>query len=127
MIFKLTNGAVQFSNSLTFAGHSFYNRRGPTVPARSQGLQRSDLALDAFRPIVIALVNDEDVGNFHDACLYRLHIISHAGNKDYHCDVSQTDDIYFSLPHPDGLNHDYIAPRSIKNRRYIRSRAGQAA
>ena len=42
-----------------------------------------DFGVRRFRPLQIALVHDEDVGDLHDARLHRLDVVASAGREDY--------------------------------------------
>ena len=106
----MSNGRSQLGNAGPFAGNSFHDGRAPVIGPHCQRLHGANLTFHPLRPFAIALVNDENVSNLHNAGLDGLYIVAHAGNKHHHCDVRQPHDINLVLTETHGLNHDQIAP-----------------
>ena len=109
------------------AGHCLHDRGRPVVAAHGQRLHGPNLALHTFGAVAVRLVDDEDVGDLHDAGLDRLHVVAHAGNKNDHRYVGQRDDVHFVLAHADGLDQHHVASAGVEHRRDVRRGAGQSA
>src|ERR1700692_3344806 len=105
----------QFLGSHAVAGDGLYDWRSPAVAAGCQRLHGPNLALDALSAFAVALVDDEDVGDFHDSRLYRLHIIAHARHENHDRDIGQPHNIDFVLPYANSFDDHKIAARSIKH------------
>jgi hypothetical protein len=95
------------------------------VRARGQRLHASNLALDPIGALAIAFIDHEDIGDFHDPGLDRLHIIAHAGHKNYDGDIRQPYNVDFVLPDANRFDHDQVAARGIEHRGSIRGGARQ--
>ena len=80
-------------------------RHGFSVPKRQHAF---DLALRLLRAGPVGLVDDEDIGDLHDAGFDGLNIVAHAGDQHDHRDVGERRDIDFILPHADRLDDDEV-------------------
>jgi hypothetical protein len=77
--------------------------------------QREDRALHLFDSGPVALIDDKDVPDFHDAGLEGLNVITHPGNQHDNGDIGELDDIDFVLPDSDGLDENGVSSRRVKN------------
>src|ERR1019366_6260952 len=75
----------------------------------------------------VRFVDHENVGDLHDSGLNGLHIVAHAGNEHDHGNVGQRHDVHFILAHPDGFNHDEVAPAGVEHGGDIGGGAGKSA
>ena len=71
-------------------------------------LQSANFAFHALGAFAVTFVDHEDVRDFHDAGLDRLHIVTHAGNEDHNRDVCEANDIDFILADAYGFNQDHV-------------------
>ena len=90
-------------------------------------MQRAHFSLYPLGAVAVALVDDENVGNLHDASLNRLHIIAHTRDQDDDCNIGKTHDINLVLPNTDRLNHDQVTASSVEYCCHIRGRARKPA
>ena len=85
------------------------NRRPPFAGAvmlqREVRLDRRHEPVGAF---AVRLVDDEDVGDFHDAGLERLHFVAGARHERHDRHVGGADDVHFVLADADGLDDDDV-------------------
>src|SRR5207245_2109340 len=72
-----------------------------------------NLSLDALGAFMIALVDDEYVGNFHDTGFDRLHIIAHARHENHNRDIRQAYEINFILTYADRFHQDHVTARGV--------------
>src|ERR1019366_9185973 len=117
----------QFGSAGTSAGHGLHDGRRPTVFAHGQRLHGANLALHSLGAIAVRLVDDENVGDLHDAGLDGLHNVAHAGHQHDDGHIRQAHDVHLVLADADGLDHDNIAAAGVAHRRDIGSGAGQPA
>ncbi len=83
------------------------DRRPPSAAGvRVQRQQRLDGRHGAIGALTVGLVDDEDVGDFHDAGLERLHLVAGTRHERHDRDVGGPDDVDFILAHADGLDED---------------------
>ena len=75
--------------------------------------------------VAIGLVDDEDVGDLHDAGLERLHFVAGARHEDHERHVGRADDVDFVLADADRLDDDerLARPRRAPARRRVVARA----
>src|ERR1019366_2042514 len=86
-----------------------------------------DLPLHPLGTVAVRLVDDENVGDLHDARLDRLHIVAHARYEHHDGDVGKLHDIDFILSDPDGFHHHKIAATGIENGSNVGGGARQSA
>ena len=87
-------------------------------------------SIDATVPIgalAIGLVDDEDVGDLHDAGLERLHLVAGARHERDDRDVGGADDVDFVLADADGLDEDDVLAGGVEDQRDFAGGARQAA
>src|SRR5690242_2880813 len=96
-------GLHQVADACAIGRDRLDDRRSPIVAPDSERLHGSNLAFYAIGSFAIAFVNDEDVGNLHDAGLDRLHIVSHSGNEDYDGDICEANYVDLVLANADCL------------------------
>ena len=91
---------------------------------RQHGLDRGAHPVGA---LPIRLVDDEDIGNLHDAGLERLHLV--AGARHQHDDrhIGRPDDVDLVLPDAHRLDDDEIATGRVEDDRDLARRTRQAA
>ena len=117
----------QFGDAGSVAGDRLHDGRRPAVLACGQGLQCADFTLDALGALAVALVDDEDVGDFHNAGFDGLDIVAHAGYEDHHSDVGQANDVDFILADSDRFDQDEVASGGIQKRGDVGGGAGQSS
>src|SRR5206468_4911299 len=78
-----------------------------------------------FGPFAVTLVDDEDVGDFHDAGFNGLDIVAHAGDEDHDGDVGQANDVDFILADADGFDQDEVASGGVQKCGDVGGGAGQ--
>ncbi len=61
----------------------------------------------------IRFVDDEDVGDLHNAGLDRLHVVAHAGHQHHHRHLRQRRDLDFVLSHAHGFDDHEVAAGGI--------------
>ena len=82
---------------------------------------------EPVRALAVRLVDDEDVGNLHDAGLERLDIVARAGHERHDRDVGRADDVDFVLTDADRFDEHDVFAGGVEHQRRIAGRAGQAA
>src|SRR5262245_55571369 len=91
------------------------DRRPPLAGSvRMQREVRLDRADQAIRTLAIRLVDHEDVGDFHDPGLERLHFVAGAGHERDDRDVRRANDIHFVLPDTDRFDDDEILASRVE-------------
>ena len=88
---------------------------------------RGDRLHQPIRAFAIGLVDDEDVGDLHDAGLHRLHIVAGAGHEHDDRHVRGRDDVHFVLADADGLDDDDVLAGGVEDERGVAGRAGEPA
>ena len=78
-------------------------------------------------PLAVRLVDDEDVGDFHDAGLERLDLVAGAGHQHDDGDIGGADDVNLVLPDADRFDDDDLLPRRIEHQRRVAGRARESA
>ncbi len=71
---------------------------------------------------MVGLVDDDDVGDLHDACLQRLDRVAGAGHQHEHDRVGVVDDVDLGLTDADGLHEHVFAPGRVEQERGLQSR-----
>jgi len=84
------------------------------------------LPLDPLRAFAIAFVDNENVGDFHDARLDGLHIIAHPRDQDDNGNVGQAHNINFILADSDGFHQHQIFSAGIEHGGHVGGGARQA-
>ena len=87
-------------------------------------LDGRDQPVGAF---AVRLVHDEDVGDFHDAGLERLHVVAGAGHERDDRDVGRADDVDLVLTDAHRLDDDDVLAGRVEHERGVAGRARQAA
>ena len=104
------------------------NRRPPVRLAvrlqRQVGLDRRRQPVGA---LPIRLVHDEDVGDFHDAGLERLHVVAGAGHERDDRHVGRADDVDLVLADADRFDDDDVLAGGVEDERRVAGRAREAA
>ena len=77
--------------------------------------------------LAVGLVDDEDVGDLHDAGLERLHLVAGAGHQRDDRDVGGADDVHFVLADADRLDDDDVLAGGVEDERGVAGGARQAA
>ena len=117
---------VSTSSGTPFAGRrlGLHDRRPPL--AGRERLQRQHRLDRRHRPIgalAIGLVDDEDVGDLHDAGLERLHLVAGARHERDDRHVGGADDVDLVLADADGLDEDDVLAGGVEDERdFARSR-----
>ena len=106
----------------------FHDRRPPFRRAiRVKGQVRFDGRHEPLGAFTIGLVHHEDVGDFHDAGLQRLHLVAGAGHKRHNRHVGGADDVHFILADADRLDDDDLLSGGVEQQRRVTRRPGEAA
>src|SRR5664280_992144 len=109
----------QFGDTFAFGGHRAEDGAGEAFGVK--------FLFHAVGAGAIALVDDEDVGDLHDAGLDGLHIVAHAGDQHHNRDLRHGGDLDFVLPDADGFDDDVIPAGGVHEVRQIGRSARQAA
>jgi hypothetical protein len=62
----------------------------------------------------VALVDDEDVGDFEESGFHRLDVVAETGRADNDTDVRHFGDVDLALAGADGFDEDHIEARGVK-------------
>jgi hypothetical protein len=122
------DGLPQLGDPCTGRGFRLQNRRPPVI--RAERLQRKiagDRLHEAIGSLSIGLVDDEDIGNLHDACLDRLHVVSGTRHEHQNRHVGRPDDVDFVLANADGLDDHDVLAGGIEDERHVAGRAREPA
>src|ERR1035437_3899410 len=76
---------------------------------------------------MIALVDDEDIGDLHDAGFDGLDIVAHAGDQDHYGDLGDGGDLDLVLTDADGFDDDVIPAGGVHEVGQVGGGAGQSA
>src|ERR1039458_5620073 len=76
---------------------------------------------------MIALVDDEDIGDLHDAGLDGLDIVAHAGDQDHYGDLGDGGNFDLVLTDADGFDDDVIPAGGVHEAGEVGGGAGQSA
>ena len=98
---------------------------GPARPRRATAWLRSPPRALGAR--AVGLVDDEDVGDLHDAGLDGLNIVAHAGHQHHHGDLRVRAISISSWPDADGFDDDEIVAGGANRRAERSGGACQAA
>ena len=125
---ELRDGADEIVESLTGRGNRAHDHGAPlAIPVCVQRKQRLHFGCRSIGAVAIGLVDDEDVGDFHDASLERLHIVAHTGYEDDDRHVGYARNLDLVLAHTDGFDGDEIFAGSVEHDRRIRRGTREAA
>ena len=116
---RFVNGGDQFGDAFAFGGHGAQDGAGEAFGVEFQ--------LHAVGAGVIALVDDEDIGDLHDAGLDGLHIVAHAGDQHDYGHLRDGGDLDLVLPDADGFDDDVIPAGGVHQAGQIGGGAGEAA
>ena len=92
-----------------------------------EGLQASDFMLDAVGSFTVGFVHDEDVGDFHEAGLEALDVVTHAGDEDDESDVGEAGDLDFILADADGFDEEHVFAAGFEDESDVRGGKGESA
>ena len=73
---------------------------------------------------MVGLVDDDHVGDLHDAGLQRLDRVAGAGHQHEHDRVGVVDDVDLGLPDADGLDEHVLTPGRVEQQRGLQSSLG---
>lgn len=76
------------------------------------GVVRTGAGRRRFK-VAIRLVDDDEIGDFHDAALYPLQFVTARRRKQQQEDIRHLRHHGFGLPHPDGLDQHDVETRSF--------------
>ena len=125
---KRLDGLPQLRHALAGRRLGLDDRRPPLALAKTlQGQVRLDRGHRAIGAVAIALVDDEDVRDLHDAGLERLHVVAGPGHEHDDRDVGGADDINLVLADADGFDDHEALAGGIEHERGITRRPRKAA
>ena len=87
----------------------------------------AELAGEQVRVRQVALVDDEDVGDLHDAGLHRLDVVAGARGDDDDGRVGHGGDLHLVLAGADGLDENDVLAERVERRDDAGGRGGEAA
>ncbi len=118
----------QLSDAAAGRRHGAHDRRPPLplrpVLERQHRLDRRGRAIGA---LAIGLVDDEDVGDLHDAGLEGLHLVAGARHDGHDRHVRRPDDVHLVLADADGLDQHDVEARGVEHRRGFSGRPREPA
>ena len=86
-------------------------RRPPAISRRGCDEHRPELRGRPLRPGLVALVDDDQVGDLEQAGLDRLDLVAHLGRLEHDRRVRRGRDLDLALAGPDGLDQDEVEAR----------------
>ena len=89
---------------------------------REIGFHRGDEPIGA---LAIRLVHHENVGNFHDAGLERLHFVAGPGDERHDRNIRCPNDVHLVLAHADRFDDDDVLAGRVEDQRRVACRARQ--
>ena len=92
-----------------------------------QGQHRLDLGDRAVRAVVISFINDEDVRDFHEPGLERLHLVAGAWHDGDDRRVRRAHDLHLALANADGLDQNDVHAGPVHHERHVCRSSGEAA
>src|SRR5450759_1295409 len=113
------NGGHEFGDAFAFGGHG--------VEAGASKAFGVEVQRHAVGAGVIGLVDDEDIGDLHDAGFDGLDIVAHAGDEDDDGDLGEGGDLDFVLADADGFDDDVIPAGGVHEAGEIGGGSGEAA
>src|SRR5450759_4547159 len=116
---KAINCGGQFGDAFAFGGHGVEDG---AVEAFGVEFQRHAVGAG-----VIALVDDEDIGDLHDAGFDGLDIVAHTGDEDDDSDLGDGGDLDSVLAGADGFDDDVVAAGGVHEAGEIGGGAGESA
>ena len=87
----------------------------------------ADLADHRVGQRVVGLVDDDDVGDLHDAGLQRLDRVARAGHQHEHDGVGVVDDVDLGLADADRLEEDVVLAGGVHQQRGLQRRLAEPA
>ena len=82
---------------------------------------------DPVGALAVGLVDDEDVGDLHQARLDRLDVVPHAGRQHHDATLGEAEDLDLVLADADRLDEDLVEAGGVEDVHGVGRRAGQAA
>src|SRR5450759_4799175 len=114
MVAMLTNANPQVIDPQILRGYGLHDRRPPCSTLDVHAEQFPDIRDSPGGLRTVSLVDNEDVGNFHDTGLDRLHCVSEAwSNHDNGC-VSRLCYFELRLPNTHSFDEQHVDSRSIE-------------
>src|SRR5208337_2044259 len=108
-----------FSHARTRGSDRFDDEGTPTVRAGSHGKHSLDFLLEAVSAGKVGLVDDVEIGDFHNAGLEGLHVVTHARDQEQGCGICQASDFHFVLAYSNGFNQHHVAARRVEDRDHV--------
>src|SRR5579871_843834 len=109
----------EFRNSRTVDRDGSHDQ-GHSLPV-AQRQHRFDLALHLFRTGTVGLVDDEDVGDLHNAGFNGLDVVAHAWYQHHNGHISERRYVDFVLSDAHGFNNYEIEARRAEEPRERRA------
>ena len=120
------DGVKQFRHPAASRRFRFHDRRTPfTGRERLQRKVRLDRRDGSIGAIPIRLVDDKDVGDFHDARLESLHLVARPRDERHDRHIGRPDNIDLILPDADRFNDDDVFACRIQDKGNLASGTGQ--
>ena len=92
----------------------------PRFSLAANGDHVVQLAHCGVRPVSVALVHDEQVGDLEESGLRRLNAVAHAGGKQHNCGVGGRCDVDLGLSDTDGFHQDDVEAGRLENANRLR-------
>jgi hypothetical protein len=80
-----------------------------------------------FYQVVISLVDQDEIGQFHDAALDALQFIARAGKQQQHEHIGHVGHLGFGLSDAHGLDNDDVEPGCLAKNHRLAATPGDAA
>jgi hypothetical protein len=121
------DGGGEIVDAFVFGGDGSKDGRMPAVSGHYQRKHGLELLFEAVGAFAIGFVEDEDVGDFHQAGFHVLNIVAQAGYENDDYTIGETNDVDFVLADADGFDEDLMFARGVKEQRDFGRGAGEAA
>jgi hypothetical protein len=125
--FHFCDGGNEGVEAVAGGGGGADDGRDVVRMVRGEGLEAADFLLDAVGAFAVGLVDDEDVGDFHDAGFEALDVVAHAGDEDDDGDVGEACNFDFILADADGFDEDHVFAAGFEDEGDVGGREGEAA
>ena len=123
----LAGGGEGFADASAFGGDGADDEWSPGIGAVREGEGRFQFTFQLVGAVEVGLVEDEDIGNLHNARLEGLNVVAVIGREDDKRDVGEPGDFDFVLADADGFDDDDIAASGVEEQRHIGGGWGKAA
>lgn len=84
-----------------------------------EGLEGADFLFDTVGAFAVGFIDDEDVGDLHDAGFEALDVVAHAGDEDDDGDVGQAGDLDFILADADSFEEEDVLAAGLDEEGYV--------